>query len=143
VIDRKWLTRVIGVSVVSSVAVYVIFWFGLVLVTNNFDIAYALGIPEALLTAISSIVVGFIVGLLTAVSGGVKGRMMLTVGLTGAGVYLLVSPIAMMPVDVGLFGAAVMWAAVVTTCVLATRRAYLKTNPIADRQEDRPKALTP
>ncbi|MGD2060662.1 MAG: hypothetical protein PVF87_07345 [Acidimicrobiia bacterium] len=139
--NKKWLTRVITVAVASSVVVYFVVWFGLVLAANNFDVAYALGIPEALLIAITAIVIGFIVGLLTAVSGGVKGRMMLMVGMIGAGVYLAVSPIAMLPVDLGLFGGTIMGAAVVTGCVLATRWAYQKTHPTPTGKDNEPKVL--
>jgi hypothetical protein len=139
--NKKWLTRVITVAVASSVVVYFIVWFGLVLATNNFDVAFALGIPDALLIAITAIVIGFIVGLLTALSGGVKGRMMLMVGMIGAGVYLAVSPIAMLPVDLGLFGGAIMGVAVVTGCVLATRWAYQKTHPIPSDKDNEPKML--
>jgi hypothetical protein len=139
--NKKWLTRVITVAVASSVVVYFIVWFGLVLGTNNFDVAFALGIPDALLIAITAIVIGFIVGLLTALSGGVKGRMMLMVGMIGAGVYLAVSPIAMLPVDLGLFGGAIMGVAVVTGCVLATRWAYQKTHPIPSDKDNEPKML--
>lgn len=141
-IDRRWLTQVIGVAVVSVIGVFLVFAWGLIILTNSFDPAYVLGIPDALLIAIIYPVVGFITGILVALSGGVRGRLMLIVGLIGGGVYLAVSPIAMISGGVGWLGAAVMWAAVVTGCVLATRWAYLKTNPIPDQDEDRPKVLT-
>ena len=141
-IDRRWLTRVVGVAIVSSVGVYLVFWWGLILAVGNFDPAYVLGIPDALLIAIGSAIIGFIVGLLVARSGGVTGRLMLFVGVIGAGIYLLVSPIAMMPVDLGWLGVAIMWGAVVTGCVLATRWAYLETHESPNQDEEKPRVLT-
>jgi hypothetical protein len=67
--------------------------------------------------------------------------MMLMVGMIGAGVYLAVSPIAMLPVDLGLFGGTIMGAAVVTGCVLATRWAYQKTHPTPTGKDNEPKVL--
>jgi hypothetical protein len=139
--DRRWLTRVISVAVVSVIGVFFVFAWGLVIVTNSFDPAYVLGVSDALLIAITYPIVGFITGILVALSGGVRGRLMLTVGLIGAGVYLAVSPIAMVSGGVGWLGAAVMWAAVVTGCVLATRWAYQKTHPTPTEKDNEPKVL--
>jgi hypothetical protein len=85
---------------------------------------------------------GFATGVLVARTGGVGGRWSLTVGLIGGGVYLAVSPIAVIPVDLGSWGAAIMWAAVVTGCVLATRWAYQKTHPTLEAPNP-PKVLFP
>ena len=139
VLERRWLTRLIGVAIVSSAAVYFVFWLGLILATNNLDPAYVLAIPDALLMSIGSAIIGFTVGLLVALSGGVTGRLILTVGLIGAGIY--VAPIAMIPVELGWFGVTITLAALVAGCVLATRWAYLKTHAIPHQDQNEPEIL--
>jgi hypothetical protein len=66
----------------------------------------------------------------------------LVVGLIGAGIYLAISPIAMIPVDLGFFGAVIMWAVVVTGCVLATRWAYQKAHALPSEAGDKSKIPT-
>ncbi len=140
-IERRWLARVIGVAIVSSVGVYFAFWWGVIMATGNLDPAYVLGIPDALLIAIGSTIIGFIVGLLVARSGGVTGKLMLTVGMIGAGIYLVVIPIGMILIDLRWLGITIMWGAVITGCVLATRWAYLKSHKTPHQVQEKPRVV--
>lgn len=125
---RSWWARVVTAAVLSVVAAHFAIVLALVVSLNTFDPAYALGISNMLLTAAVAVVVGLVAGFATGVAGGVRGQWLAKVALITAGTQLALSPISMIPFDLGWLITAFFWAAVVMVAVLATRWAYRKAN---------------
>jgi hypothetical protein len=86
------LARLLLVSVVLLPSSAVLVSWMLILVTNNLDVAYALGVSDTFLTGLVIAAAGLVTGTVVALIGGKRGRALLVPpvagSLVGAGIYI-------------------------------------------------------